>query len=189
MLAIFMVCYIVNPGLETISFLTQKRNSIMASNSTICKVMSTAVIMGSAPNKEMLADPKILDEKGVRRLYTIAGVVTGVKSKENKFGQIGNKYIGDFEAVNLETGESFVSSAYFAASTLDAILTNQLAKSDGKGAQFGVVVGLKANEKSATKYEYVVHPIVPIKENDAMNDLRKAMADVNATAKKAKKKE
>lgn len=110
-------------------------------------------------------------------LFTVIGIASGIKSGPSPYGE----YValtGQFEAMNLETGEQYVAPICFLPDPLQGMIVAQLRTPDENGkmvtVQFGVEVGVRA-AKSATGYEYTVRELVEADRNDPLADLRKAL--------------
>ncbi len=106
------------------------------------------------------------------------------------------KFIGTFEAINMQTGESFRSSNLLAPPILQDEIVNALlaagakagktktptsAQEDGTPAtapvEFAVAISARPVENKSgvgVGYEYTITPLVPFKDADTLNHLRAA---------------
>lgn len=117
-------------------------------------------------------------------LYTVMGIANGVKTGQSTYGEW-IALTGQFEAMNLETGEAFAAPQVFLPEPLNGLIVAKVRTPDENGVtpsvRFAVEVGIKPS-KSTMGYEYTVRELVDASENDPLADLRKALP-----APKAKK--
>lgn len=128
----------------------------------IQRKLSAKLIMGEKP--------KLKDGQKERRLFIIFGVATGLKKSPDMRGygeSVG--LTGNFEATNLDTGESFVSGRCYLPEPSHSMIVAQV--SQGKTVEFGYEIGIKAND-TAIGYEYTTKPVVKPGDNDPLKALR-----------------
>jgi len=110
-------------------------------------------------------------------LYTVIGIANGIKTGNSTYGEW-LALTGQFEAVNLETGEAYVSPQVFLPEPLQGLIAAKVRTPDENGkmpsVQFAVEVGFKPS-KSTFGYEYTVRELVDSSDNDPLADLRKAL--------------
>jgi hypothetical protein len=146
----------------------------MAAKITLLKKLSLASLIG-----------KIEKPKGPTALYRVIGTVIGVKTGTSTYGGW-TALMGDFEAINLDSGEMYASSKAFLPEPALSMLAAASMKSPG-GVEFAVEVGVKP-ANNAFGYEYTVRPLIDSAPTDALKALRGvAFADVKAIAAPAKK--
>ncbi len=111
-------------------------------------------------------------------ILRVFGVARGTKNGTSQFGQW-TALVGDFAAVNLESGEEFRAGVCFMPETALGLVEGALAGSPD-GVEFAFDFGVKPSAKEPkTKYEYTVKPVVKVRENDQMTALK---ALINETA-------
>jgi hypothetical protein len=101
-------------------------------------------------------------------ILKIAGVITSIRPGQTQLGEYA-ELVGQFQAVNLETGEMFQSGK--------AILPNFIAdpmveaSKGGSEVEFAIQIGVKRNEGSVVGYEFSVKPLVEPKVSDKLAKL------------------
>lgn len=109
-------------------------------------------------------------------LFLVYGIATGVEKIETSYGD-SDKFTGQFEAVNKESGEVFVSGQLFLPTAVSKLLAGQLnGASKGQetvGVQFSYSIGTKPS-KSQIGYEYTVKEEVESDGVDNLSQLRSA---------------
>jgi len=101
-------------------------------------------------------------------ILKIAGVITAIRPGQTQLGEYA-ELVGQFQAVNLESGEMFQSSK--------AILPNFIAdpmveaSNGGSEVEFAIQIGVKRNEVSVVGYEFSVKPLVEPKVSDKLAKL------------------
>ena len=118
-------------------------------------------------------------------LYTVMGIANGIKSGQSTYGEW-IALTGQFEAMNLETGESVAAPQCFLPDPLQGMIVAKIRTPDDNGVtpsvRFAVEIGIKP-AKSTLGYEYTVRELVDAQENDPLADLRKALPAPNAPEK------
>lgn len=119
--------------------------------------------------------------------YSVAGVCNALETGVSSYGEW-SRFIGDFNAINYVTGESFRSEKTHIPKVLEAVLLRDL--EDMKGTikelqhstvtkltseiEFAFKVDLKRlqdDDKGGVSYEYITTPLTQIKENDRISHL------------------
>ena len=102
-------------------------------------------------------------------LFSIMGIANGTKMTVTQYGEaIG--FVGDFEAVNIATGEVFRSPIAYIPDPAQGLLIAKL--KTHPDVQFSFIVGTFASTNSVTGYEYSVRPINAGEQADALKALR-----------------
>jgi hypothetical protein len=112
-----------------------------------------------------------------RDIAHIYGTVRKYETVTTNYGD-SLKFTGEFEGVNLKTGEVTKSFKCFVPTVLEDLLAAALdAKQDGDAdLQFGVCIGVEVNDKpGGTGYIFTVRPLVQTVARDALADLRDKM--------------
>lgn len=87
------------------------------------------------------------------------------------------RIIGDFEGINLATGEVFKSTKMFLPSVISEIMVNALdaAEAGDAALEFALEIGVQYSEKSSTGYAYTVKPLIKTAARDALAHLRETV--------------
>jgi hypothetical protein len=128
---------------------------------------------------------KLVKVKNIR-LMTLYGIAGSGKPKMTDYGEsIG--FLGEFEAVNIQTGEVFRSMKAYLPKALEEMLYGILSTGgDGARASFACEIGVQYDPDAATKYVYSIKPLVNPVAGDGL-ELLKAQAHGKALpAPKAK---
>jgi len=124
----------------------------------------------------------------------VIGVARGTKEGVSTYGPW-TSLLGDFYAINTQTGEEFRSGQCFLPDTANNLVIGAL-KGSPDGVEFAFDIGVKPSAKEPeTKYEYTVAPVIKVQENDQMASLLAQAAEAKPLAignetgadKKAKK--
>lgn len=101
-------------------------------------------------------------------LANIFGIVRRAKPEAGKDGR-GDyvRFYGQFKAVNLHSGEVFMSGAMILPGVVQDALYGALGD-DVQGVEFAVEVGCKYNADAVTKYEYFARSLIAPKETDPL---------------------
>jgi len=133
-------------------------------NGGILRKITTATIVGKI-------DRPAKGDK-VKPLYRVYGMATGVKTGSTQFGDW-TGLTGQFEAVNLETGEISVSPVCILPEPMNSLLFSRVQA--GESVQFAYEIGVEHSEKGSTGYAYTTKPIVKETQNDPLAELRAAV--------------
>ncbi|WWT39187.1 ssDNA binding protein [Enterobacteria phage PRDteal] len=119
--------------------------------------------------KTIGAQPKPHSIKGNTALASIYGRVRGKKVGQSTFGDF-IKFEGEFEGVNIATGEVFRSGALILPKVLESLLAGAV---DGENTvDFAVEIWAKPSEKGNTGYEYGIKPLIEPAASDELAALR-----------------
>ena len=111
-------------------------------------------------------------------IMQVIGIATSCKTGQSQYGEY-IEFAGDFEAINLITGETFRSSKCFLPGAVPEMVAVALAK--GKevegfsGLQFAFSIAVSPSQ-NPIGYEYQVTPLVENKEADPLAALRDAVS-------------
>jgi hypothetical protein len=113
-----------------------------------------------------------------RELMHVIGKANRVKEGTGDFGPW-QKLLGQFEAVNLATGEIYVAPQCILPEPMNGMIAGQILNAEPGAApviDFALEVGVKATGKAGgTGYEFTTRPLVEMRETDALSELRKAV--------------
>lgn len=119
--------------------------------------------------KTIGAQPKPHSVKENTALASVYGRVRGKKVGQSTFGDF-IKFEGEFEGVNIATGEVFRSGALILPKVLESLLAGAV---DGENTvDFAVEIWAKPSEKGNTGYEYGVKPLIEPAASDELAALR-----------------
>lgn len=116
-----------------------------------------------------LADAK----DGIIQVAVIWGVIACVKPGESQHGTY-VRFIGQFRAMNLETGQCFKSPVCLLPRFIEEELAGGVTDSSGN-VEFAVRIFAKLDEDAATKYVYMSEPIIEAKESEQLKALEAKM--------------
>ena len=147
--------------------------------SQLSKKLSTAKIYGKIVARTLPEDGS------VKPLYTIIGMAQGIKEGTSDYGDwVG--LLGQFEAVNRDTGERFASANVFLPDVAQDLIVAQL-KGGSQNVQFAFTIGARVDDTSTVGYTYTAEPILAPDQKDPLEELRQT-AFLQLEAPKASKK-
>lgn len=127
--------------------------------------------MGCQPKKG-----EFKPDSPARPLARIFGIAKKHDVVSTAFGD-SPRIIGEFEGVNLATGEAFKATKAFLPNVIAEIMVNALdAREEGDEAlEFAIEIGAQYSEKGGHGYAYTVKPLVKTKSRDALSHLREVV--------------
>lgn len=146
-----------------------------ATGPTILTKMSIGTM--GAPGKKLLGHGDDVKSLHVARIY---GVASGIKAKEDKnTGTVHIAIIGDFEGVNVETGEIYRSAVLYLPAGIHEMLEAPLRANPNSSIEFALdIAAVRATNVAG--YSYAAKPLVKPAENDKLAALRGALGDAPA---------
>lgn len=153
----------------------ESKQQVQTSTRTIVKKITSKIVCGGKVNIEKLI--KFIEQPGngresVMPLYGIIGIASDFVAGQTDLGAY-VRLLGQFKAVNVETGEEFRSGAAIlpgAASDLVFGALRGLGESGGS-IEFALRVGVKRDEASAVGYVFVVEQVYSPQSQDALGAL------------------
>lgn len=139
--------------------------------STQIKKLSVATVCGKIDAKA------VLNAAGPIPLMTVYGMAVGVKEGASTFGDW-TALVGQFKAVNAETGEVFESSQVFLPEVALIPLRVALEAGESRSVKFAIKLAVKAatnTKPGGSVYEYTFENALPPAENDPLLELESAM--------------
>lgn len=109
-------------------------------------------------------------KESATRLFLIYGVARGVTTGQSTFGEY-ERLDGQFEAVNIATGEVFISGACFLPALIHNLIAGQLTGEVGSEVKFSFEVGAEPSE-NAIGYIYTVKELSEASGVDNLSELR-----------------
>lgn len=110
---------------------------------------------------------------GLIELCDMWGVITRAKPGESAHGPY-VRFIGQFRAMNLETGQCFKAPVILLPRFLEEEVAGGVADSTGN-VEFAFRLYAKLDEDAATKYVYLSEPIIEAKESEQLKTLESKM--------------
>jgi|NOAtaT_6_FD_contig_21_9652368_length_576_multi_3_in_0_out_0_2 hypothetical protein len=108
-------------------------------------------------------------------LFTVFGIVHGVKKIESQFSdEPDNCYIGDFEAVNLKSGEIFKGSKLYLPEPANTMLDTKVQAAQGQKTKFKYTIGVTAptDKRNKAGYEFIANDLMAAVSDQEMDELR-----------------
>lgn len=103
-----------------------------------------------------------------RMLVHVVGNVTGSEVKQSAFGD-NTRFIGMFEIIDIETGESARGSSMYLPGHAETVLADAFSSAGGRPIQFALAVGIKFRLIAGKPgSEYIVQEIGGITEYDPL---------------------
>lgn len=134
--------------------------------------ITIATVYGTPDVEELIK----LNGKSLK-ICKIWGVAGRMKPGANDFGEF-VRFVGDFRAVNLNTGELFRSSVCLLPKFLEEDMAGAMASgADGatKQVEFGVEINVSFDKTAATKYVYNADSLIEPAESQALVALEQKM--------------
>ena len=132
----------------------------------------TMATCGAKPDIEKLIEyKKAHGVAAIMPLLTVYGIASDFKAGAGKDG-MGDyvKFQGQFKAINVETGEVFISgAAIFPGAAPDLVFGALRALGEAGGAvEFAFNIGVKFDASAATKYVYSVQQVTAMGQADPL---------------------
>lgn len=122
-----------------------------------------ALIKGLPEGASIGPEMPLMEIVGICRDYSVVATDKGESLK----------FVGQFKATNLETGEIFVSGACFLPGALPDMLYGAIGPNRESDVQFAFRISAHYDESAITKYVYDVESLIPISESDSLALLEK----------------
>lgn len=138
--------------------------------------------------KTLKAQPARHSVESEQMIATIYGRCTDKKAGTSDHGDF-IRFKGEFEGVNVKTGEVFRSGDLIVPKTLESLLDSAISLEGNNAVDFAVEVWVEPNEKSITGYSYAIKPLIKPAESDVLAGLRELAAPSVQKALEAPKPE
>lgn len=135
---------------------------------TIVKKLTPKDVAG----KPIVSIARELAESETVELYHTYGKVVSHKIVPSNTMGDSVKFIGQFEAVNIETGEVFVAAQMFIPSVAGDLLEAAIIDPEINSFEFGFTIGIKEDATAVKGYVYTCKSLVAPKNADALSGLR-----------------
>lgn len=132
--------------------------------------------------KEVCGKPQLEDivEKKKYALMRVFGHAHRVKLGSTDMGEY-QKLLGQFEAINLLTGEVFQAPQCIMPEPGNGMIAEQLlGENPADSVSFALEIGVQRDESSAVGYVYWTKPLLKAKEADPLSDLRSEVKALEA---------
>lgn len=134
--------------------------------------------------KDIYGTPKKLgDDSDVLEIVRITGIVSSIRETEDKYspGHIRLALVGEFEAVNVSSGDIFYGPKAFLPYQAQTEIQRVFRESNSKKVHFAYSISYK-NSATRTGYEYVCRALIKTAYYDSLVNLR---PNLKAKTKKA----
>lgn len=151
----------------------------MDSKPTLVGKISTKTVIGGIKEIKAAADGPIMRIFGIMR-----GTKKGMTARQNQDGSIAQQewtaFIGNFQAVNLLTGQNFISAKAFLPGAAGALIEQtwneaQDGENGAESMKFAFDIIKTANDTSAVGYTYSATPLI-LASSDPLVDLARELA-------------
>lgn len=112
-----------------------------------------------------------LMEKKQLPVMTIYGVARNMQPGASELGPF-VAFLGDFRAVNMDTGEEFASAKCILPKILEEQIAGAAPGVNDKEIKFAFELGTKYDASAATKYVYTYRPLLESQDASVMDELR-----------------
>jgi hypothetical protein len=109
-------------------------------------------------------------------ILDVIGIATKYKPGSSDKGEY-IRFIGQFKAKNLESGDEFISGAAIFPKMIEESLWGVMGGADVQNVQLAYRIGVKFEKDAATKYVYVATPLLKPSENDPLKLLEATVND------------
>lgn len=110
-----------------------------------------------------------LEDGGKLELVKVVGIVNKKQAGSTEMGEF-VKLIGQFTAVNLQTGEQFMAPTCILSDQVAGPVAAALDEGNLE-VQFGVKISARKQESAATGYAFAIEPLLEVKPSNAMQAL------------------
>jgi hypothetical protein len=128
---------------------------------SLLKKISTATVYGKIKNSDKVEE---------KSLYRVFGLAVGTKTGTTDYGDW-SCFVGEFQAVNIHTGEMFSSSKCFLPEIVEAGIMTQLSQVEKGGVKFAFEIGIKPNEEIVIGYEYTAKSLLQVAPNNFLAEM------------------
>lgn len=132
--------------------------------------MSNMQLVSKLTLSKIGAQPKVNSISQKTDLATLYGRVKGKKIEQGIYGDF-VRFNGEFEGVNLQTGEVYRSAHLLVPKILESLLSEALNQNDAV-IDFAIEIGAVPSDKGNTGYEYTVKPLIEPAASDELAALR-----------------
>ncbi|RJP44495.1 hypothetical protein C4587_01790 [Candidatus Parcubacteria bacterium] len=139
------------------------------------KITAKGIVPDLAERVKTPGDLYDADEKTIvaTPVFHVYGLARKYDAERSQYGEY-LRFTGDFEAVNLKTGEVHRAGSMILPDIAENVLAGAMNTEGAQAVQFALEIGVKPS-KSPVGYDYTVKPLVENREaEDALTTLRAA---------------
>src|SRR5262245_44394328 len=136
----------------------------------------TIATCGAKPTMELLAKLEKKGKDGKADLLDVFGIAAKFKPGTSDKGDY-IRFVGQFKAKNLVTGETYMSAAAIFPKMIEESLWGVMGGENVNSVQLAFRIGVRYDEQAATKYTYYATPIMKPSESDPLSMLEKQLGD------------
>jgi hypothetical protein len=126
-----------------------------------------------------------LTDGEAREIMKVYGLAISKRDRESKFGTQA-EFRGQFEAVNMTTGDVYNANKLYLPTEPSLELENSLASDkEGKGVKFAYTISIVSDEKSQAGYFFDFESLMKPVASDALVEMRE-IASINGFVKGSK---
>ena len=143
------------------------------------KKLSVATVYGAIDLKKLIGAPD-----STLKIMRVIGLAVGVKQGTSPYGEW-TALMGQFEATNSETGESFSAATLFLPDVALIPIQIALSQESTKGVEFAIEISAKYSNNSkpgGSAYEYVFDALLPPDQNDPISRMKARLFALAAPA-------
>lgn len=143
--------------------------NVQVASRRIVKKITAKIVAGKVSLEKLIDYTRANGKNSVMPLFGIIGLASDCTAGETQLGPY-VKLLGQFKAVNTETGEIFRSGAAILPGSANDLIYGAL-KGLGEGGgsvEFALKVGVQRDETSAVGYVYIVEQIHQEGQTDAL---------------------
>ena len=148
--------------------------------SNLIKKITTKTVCGDI---KKLAKP-LKDGEGMD-LVRVFGVARDIKTGESDYGPW-TKFLGNFQAINIVSGEEFKSTACMLPDTASELLEAALQNEGVNEVNFAFDISIKGDSNSTIGYQYVCSPLLEDNDSDPLAKLASSLPKLPAPKKASK---
>ena len=142
-------------------------------------------MIGKITVKQVVGDKAHLRSVATEKATPImraAGIARGFEPGEGDNGPW-IRFKGSFKAINVATGEEFISGKLFLPEVATDALVNMLSGEDVDSVEFGFDINLQKDDSSAVGYVYSVTPLIEPSQDNPMDRLMGSLPKLPANVK------
>lgn len=150
----------------------------MSGTRQIVKKITSRIVVGKVDIEKLIEYGKANGKTATMPLFAIIGLASDFNAGETALGPY-VKLLGQFKAVNAETGEEFRSGAAILPGSANDLVFGALRARDpsaGGSVEFAFRVGVQRDETAGVGYKYVVEQVYQQGQADALANLEARLA-------------
>lgn len=160
--------------------MTEQQHQAASATRKILKKITIKTVGAQPDIEKLIAHKNAHGENSVMPLMSVIGVASDFKPGQTDLGPY-IKLLGMFKAINVETGELFVSGACIIPGSGNDLVYGQLkALTEGGSVEFAFRIGVRytPNSKGGVPYSYDVEQVFEPSQADPLAALEAKISDV-----------